>query len=53
MYDNGGEENIKEFFDIIQEHYYKEVSIKPLLTYKFGKCVVVIQGLVVRKEQTK
>jgi hypothetical protein len=22
MYDNGGEENIKKFIDIIQEHYY-------------------------------
>jgi len=30
MYDNGGEENIKEFLDIlIQEHYYQEVSNKP------------------------
>jgi hypothetical protein len=28
MYDNGGEENIKEFLDIIQEHYYQEVSNK-------------------------
>jgi hypothetical protein len=29
MYDNGGEENIKEFLDIIQEHYYQEVNNKP------------------------
>ena len=36
MYDNGTEENIKEFLNIIQGHYYQEVSNKPCWLISLG-----------------
>lgn len=54
MYDNDGEENIAEFLYISQEYYYQELSVKHCwpISFTCSNCVVAIQGLVVRMEQT-
>jgi len=52
MYDNGGEENIKKIYWHNSGTLLLGSKYQTLLAYMFGNCVVVSQGLVVRKERT-